>query len=77
MRTIELDTVVDAAAPYGPTAEDAGRAIVEGYDGVTFTVVTEHGPAGGNPILRFEGEEDALRAMVRAHYGPDAEDVFQ
>ncbi|HEY3484738.1 MAG TPA: hypothetical protein VGK49_05100 [Ilumatobacteraceae bacterium] len=67
---IELDTVLDTEA----TAEDAGRAITSGYQ-VTFTVVTEHGPAGGHPVLRFEGEASELRALVHAHYDKDTLEV--
>lgn len=71
---IELDTVLDTEAPYGPTAEDAGRAITSGYQ-VTFSVVTEHGPAGGHPVIRFEGEASELRALVHAHYDKDTLEV--
>lgn len=72
---IELDTALDTEAPYGPTAEDAGRAITDGY-AVTFTVVKEHGPAGGHPVIRFEGEANELRALVRAHYDMDTLEII-
>lgn len=67
---IELDTVLSPRPPFGPTPEDLGREITEGYD-VTFTVVSEYGPAGGWPVLRFEGEPSELRALVHAHYDLD------
>lgn len=67
---IELDTVLSPQPPYGPTTDELGRAITEGYD-VTFTVAKESGPAGGHPVLRFEGELSELRAMVHAHYDLD------
>jgi hypothetical protein len=69
---IELDTVIESPEA---TAEDAGRTVTAGFD-VTFTVAQESGPAGGHPVLRFEGEEAELRKMVHAHYGPDAADIF-
>lgn len=65
---IELDTVAEGF--YGETAHDAGRTITNGYD-VTFTVVTENGPGGGHPVIRYEGDEAELRRMVAEHYGPD------
>lgn len=64
---IELDTVIGDGEQ---TAQDAGRAITNGYD-VTFTIVAEHGPAGGHPVIRYEGEQSELRAMVHAHYDKD------
>lgn len=68
MKIIELDTVADGE--YGDTGESAGKKITEGYN-VAYEVVTENGPAGGNPILRFAGPEDELRRMVTEHYGVD------
>ena len=69
---IELDTVADGV--YGTTGAEAGAVITRDYD-VTFEVVTEHGPAGGNPIIAFEGEEQALRSMITEHYGADTLEV--
>lgn len=74
MKTIELDTVADGV--YGDTGLSAGQKITEGYD-VTFVVVTERGPAGGHPVIRYEGDEAELRRMVVEHYGPDSLDVFE
>lgn len=68
MKIIELDTVADGE--YGDTGESAGRKITEGYN-VAYEVVTESGPAGGHPIVRYAGSEDELRRMVAEHYGAD------
>jgi hypothetical protein len=66
---IELHTVVDDHAPYGPTVEDCARGLTDGYD-VTWQVV-DLASAGGNPTIRFEGSEQELKAMVHAMYDID------
>lgn len=68
MVTIELDTVADGI--YGDTGESAGKVITEGFN-VAYEVVTEHGPGGGNPVLRYVGPVDEVRRMVEMHYGPE------
>jgi len=65
---IELDTVADGV--YGETGESAGQVITDGW-GVDYEVVTEHGPGGGNPVIRYTGPYKAVRAMVEEHYGHD------
>jgi hypothetical protein len=70
---IELDTVADGH--YGPTAERAAIVITDGYN-VGWEIVTEHGPGGGHPVIRYEGTADELRRMVAEHYGPDTVDDY-
>jgi hypothetical protein len=72
MLTIELDTVADGE--YGDTGESAARKITEGYN-VACEVVTENGPGGGNPIIRYAGPADEVKRMVAEHYRVDT--VFE
>jgi len=64
---IELDTVIEA----GEKSWEVASHWATRY-GVKAEVVTEHGPAGGNPIIAYEGDEDKLRELVLAEYGRDA-----
>lgn len=43
---------------------------------LTFEVVEEHGPAGGNPLVKFIGDEKNLREFALYEYGID-EDMFE
>ena len=74
MTTVELDTVADGI--YGSTGAEAGEVITRGYD-VTFEVVTENGPGGGNPIIRYTGPKDEVRRMVEEHYGLDTVEDYK
>lgn len=67
---IEMDTVVNE----GETTEGVATEMALGLD-VRTTVVTEHGPAGGNPIIAYEGSEEDLRQVAR-RYGGDAEELY-
>jgi hypothetical protein len=65
---ITLDTVPDANA----SAADTAQALVADYPDVTYRVITESGPAGGNPVIRYRGPREQLETMVIKHYGKDA-----
>jgi len=67
---IELDTVIED----GETVESVIDAVTQGLD-VRTAVVAEHGPAGGWPIIAYEGSEEDLRQVAR-RYGGDTEQVF-
>lgn len=68
---IELDTVVDPLSEGLKTA-DVVQSMIEDYPDVTFRIVTEHGPGGGHPVIRYRGPRAQVAAMVRKHYGADA-----
>ena len=35
---------------------------------VTFTLLQEHGPAGGNPLYKVTGSREGLEDLIRAHF---------
>src|SRR5256885_5881429 len=51
------------------TVQDAIGHLTAGLDGVTARVVTEHGPAGGWPVVAFAGPAGQLTAL-RYRYSP-------
>lgn len=67
---IELDTVVNE----GETWQDVAAEMTRGTE-VSGDLVTEHGPAGGNPIIAYEGNEIDLHTIAR-RYGGDAEELY-
>lgn len=76
---IELDTVTDGMVRPGTAFVNAAataQIIVTDYPNVTYRVVTESGPAGGNPIIAYRGPRAQLEAMVHAHYGADTAEMM-
>lgn len=80
MPTIELDYASDTLPAMGAPDEQAltDRDIrtwldEEGYGEVTFEVVQLHGPAGGNPVVRFTVPDERLRAFVQTYDGGNGE----
>jgi len=72
--TLELDTAVDdVAAIADPTTalQETIKAIVKGTKNVDVTVVTEHGPAGGNPVVRYEGSFSDVTLVALRYHGLD------
>jgi len=56
---MELDIVlVD-----GESVADAVADLTAGLD-VQHEVITHRGPGGGNPVVSFAGDDDALRELV-------------
>jgi len=55
----------------GETIEQALAALTAGT-AIVATVVLEHGPAGGWPLVRFEGADAELRTMLMRYSGGDA-----
>ena len=60
---------------FDPSAQPGERRAIEArmlpmrVHGVTVDMVCERGPAGGNPILSVEGEDDVVLALLtRAGY---------
>lgn len=59
---------LDVMYAEGETIQDAIGWLVKHLD-VTATVVQEHGPGGGWPMVRFEGSLEHLRALVKRYNG--------
>lgn len=74
MKIVELDTVLSDEDAYS-TAQHAGTLITSDYN-VAFEVVTESGPAGGHPVIRYAGPEHELQSMIITHYGQDTWDAI-
>lgn len=34
---------------------------------ITFSIVTDHGPGGGNPVIRFRGRRDKMVRLVSGY----------
>lgn len=64
MATIALDTC------YNEDTETIESVIADfsASLGIAGKVVDPHGPAGGWPVVEWEGTNEALTALVRAHY---------
>lgn len=67
--TIEMDTCLD----FTNRSTMEFLAFLEAND-ILFNVLTWHGPAGGNPLVHYNGTKKALRKMLKSHFGCDAED---
>lgn len=44
-----------------------------GQFGLAHTVIAEVGPAGGNPLVEFEGTRDQIEALVRDYDGTNGD----
>lgn len=64
MASLELDTVCDDGKTIDETAHELSKDLL----GVRFEVVTEHGPAGGHPVVRWTSDDRAELALVAARY---------
>jgi hypothetical protein len=74
--TIELDTCFQNWGDNPETIEGV-IAQLSAEHGVTGRVINPSGPAGGWPIVEWEGTRDQLKSMIKAHYasvGPAATD---
>jgi len=56
------------------TPEDAAALLAQMMP-VDFKVLTEHGPAGGWPIVRFMGSRTDLEELIRRYNGFGEDDV--
>lgn len=69
--TIELDIAHD----YQPTIDAITDELTKEVKqfGLTVELVKKIGPAGGNPLYRFTGPIDGLRAYIKAFHNPGLE----
>lgn len=61
---VDLDVVTQG----DETAEDAAALLAQMLL-ITFDVLTEHGPAGGWPVVRFSGPKRELRELLARYDG--------
>jgi hypothetical protein len=69
VRTIELDFVLDHAHTFEgkPTTREAILAKI-GEHVLTYTILTENGRAGGNPLLQLQGSEEQICSYTEREY---------
>ena len=48
-------------------------AFLEEHD-ILFNVLSWHGPAGGNPLVHYNGTKKALKKMLKEHFECDEKD---
>ena len=63
--SVELDTVLNE----GETAQEAAETLSQGFD-LTAIVTSEHGPAGGHPLIRITGPLAAVAGYLAKHGYP-------
>lgn len=63
--SVKLDTVLND----GETAQEAAETLSAGFD-LTAIVTTEHGPAGGHPVIRITGPLAAVVGYLAKHGYP-------
>ena len=66
MPSITLDVVYGEGEGFEAETINEAAASVAG-EGVTFEVITEHGPGGGWPVITFTGERPALLALIERY----------
>lgn len=70
--TIELDIVNESEA-----LDVILPRMTEGYDGITYSVVTLDGPGGGWPLVRFTGPRNSIQAMLDNEYVGDPIETYE
>lgn len=63
MAKIQLDVAADLPS----------IAVYAAQFGLTHTVIAEAGPAGGNPLVEFQGTRESIEALVRDYDGTNGD----